>query len=230
MSAGQNTKSVWDDKLHTEIAYWRSIISGSNPRTEWVELFRKRAGGQYPWPTNLTEFLNSDGVTRILDVGSGPHTTIGPVGVPSEVEIIAVDPLAEEYNELLDEYNIVPSTRTQYGCAETLTDHVEGRFDIVYSRNALDHSYEPLAALLSMIDCLNARGSLYLEGSVNEGVNQNYHGLHQWNFMPLSDGDFVIWNKEYAHSVQSTLGDGFLVDARREMSWYKIKIRRNISY
>lgn len=219
-------KEDWESRLHTEVAYWRSIISGTNSHSEWVELFKKRAAGRYPWPVHLSPFLVPNGVTRILDVGSGPHTTIGPVGCPSPIKVTAVDPLAREYNQLLREEGVEPWVRTEYGLAESLPGHVSERFDLVHSRNAIDHSFDPIQAIISMLDCLTPEGTVYLEGAINEGVNQNYHGLHQWNFLPFDGSDAIVWNKQRATSIQTFLGPKYIVDAqRRGDEWYVISIK-----
>jgi SAM-dependent methyltransferase len=69
-----------------------------------------------------------------------------------EVDISATDPLAEQYATLLSEANISVPVATQKADAEHLTLHFpDDHFDIVHSRNALDHAYDPLEAISQML-------------------------------------------------------------------------------
>jgi SAM-dependent methyltransferase len=220
-----STKEIWNQNLGSELAYWDEVISGRYKNKERVDLFRQRASGGYPFPTHLASYIASTGINRILDVGSGPHTTIGSKGLTATVEIVAIDPLADAYNTLLEKYGILPFIRTKKGEAETLNESEIGQFNLVYSRNALDHSYDPLTAIGRMISVLRTHGVVYIEGSVNEAVKQKYHGLHRWNFLPVDNGDLVIWGASEARSLQKSVGANYKVSAKGS-TWYQVEIRK----
>ena len=131
----------------------------------------------------------------MLDVGSGPATVLGGVLNGKPIDITAVDPLANQYMELYGTHAITPLVKPIFGEGENLSQVVNGKFDFVYSRNALDHSYDPMKAIQGMIDVCADDGVVFFENVVNEGYNENYKGLHQWNFMHAS-GDLVIWKHD----------------------------------
>ena len=132
----------------------------------------------------------------ILDVGAGPLSIVGTRLPGVEVEVVAVDPLADEYNAMLERHGIVPHVRTLPCAAETVADTLgEARFDLVYCQNALDHSADPLSGLEQMVRAVKPGCWVVLKHVIDEGENESYCGLHDWNFR-LESGRFVIWNPE----------------------------------
>jgi SAM-dependent methyltransferase len=218
-------RQQWQKQLPSEVAFWRKIVSGEFDNAQWVENMRLRTAGRALWPDYLSKYLVEGRATRILDVGAGPHSSIGPVGAPSEIAVEAVDPLADDYAEMLAAQGITPFIPTRKGDAERLSDYGYADFDLVYSRNALDHAYDPLAALKEMIGVCRVGGVVFLEGTVNEGKRNNYQGLHNWNFMPQPDGDLSIWNRSTEHSARAELGEAVTIRASGgEM--YRAEMRR----
>lgn len=191
-------KEIWSSHLADEIGYWKSMFDGTFHNKDWVAGFRRRVAGVDIFPSHLLEFLRDN--CKILDVGSGPATVLGGVVNGKSIDVTAVDPLATSYLDLYKEHNICPLITPVYGEAENLAAYVEGKFDFVYSRNALDHSYDPIKAIQSMIDVCVTGGIIFFENVINEGANENYRGLHQWNFMPAS-GELVVWSKEAGASL-----------------------------
>ena len=113
-----------------------------------------------------------------------------------ESNIIAVDPLADEYDKILHKYSIEPLIRTKKLSAEKLTkEFPSNTFDLVFARNCIDHAYDPEKAILQMIAVVKRNSYVLLEHRPNEADNQNYHGLHHWNFSVSSEGDFLISSK-----------------------------------
>ena len=216
-------KKSWSDNLHTEVRYWEFIISGRHANADRVRAFRERASGQYSFPSQLKKYLRPERTTRILDVGAGPHTVIGTRDVPTPIHIVAIDPLAREYDTLLEQNGITPKIRTVTGEAEKLSSYQFGTFDLVYSRNALDHSYDPVAAIEAMRSVLNPDGFIFLEGSVNEGQKQKYHGLHRWNFQPEADGDLIVWSQLSRISLREKYPEA-TINAIRQDQWYKVEL------
>jgi ubiquinone/menaquinone biosynthesis C-methylase UbiE len=132
----------------------------------------------------------------ILDVGAGPLTFLGKRSPGKNLSISAVDPLAEEYDKLLKKYKVQPNVRTKYGDAERLHRiFPSNSFDLVFARNCIDHSYNPEKAVLCMIEVAKKGCYILLEHIANEAENENYQGLHQWNFSADANGDFLISSK-----------------------------------
>src|SRR5215475_10525269 len=83
-----------------------------------------------------------------------------------------------------------------------------GLFDLVYSRNALDHAYDPIRVTREMTKLCQTSGSVFFEGNVNESCREYGVGLHRWNFMPVDNGDLVVWQMDKtAMSLRSALGE-----------------------
>ena len=118
----------------------------------------------------------------ILDVGAGPLTIINKKCDFAEIEIYPVDPLADEYDKILKKYNIHPIVRTQQCDGERLTEKFnENTFDIAYSCNAIDHSYDPSKCIEEMIKVTKKNHFIIIQFFEKEGESENWHGLHKWN-------------------------------------------------
>jgi ubiquinone/menaquinone biosynthesis C-methylase UbiE len=140
--------------------------------------------------------------------------------------ITAIDPLAEDYAEILQRHGYTPRTPTIYGDAEKLSAQFpEGSFDLVFSRNALDHVENPANAMREMLKVCRPGGYVFLEGWINEGVRHKYHQLHKWNFLPC-DGDLIVWNPDSAWSLAKFVGRQGSVRALRKSFWYNVEIAR----
>jgi ubiquinone/menaquinone biosynthesis C-methylase UbiE len=116
-----------------------------------------------------------------------------------------VDPLADKYDDILHRKGIVPPTRTCYGEAEKLLEQFpEQSFDLVYSSNALDHSYDPLTAIRNMVFLCKPGGFVFLRHFENEAEKENFQGLHKWNFFERR-GDMIIANRAVEISLAKEL-------------------------
>lgn len=227
-----NNYETWQGALDEEIGFWRQIINGTFPEKSWCEDMRVRARGENGLPNPILSFVHPG--ARILDVGAGPVSVLGLRNAPAEVELVAVDPLAEAYAALLAEAAVTPWNVTRWSEAERLSEMKLGLFDVVYSRNALDHSYDPTRAIIEMTKVCKPTGLVFLEGSVNESVKQNAAGLHQWNFMPIDSGELVIWQPNGAAvSLRQALGADYHVSAGypgpNRFDWLHVKITRSHS-
>jgi SAM-dependent methyltransferase len=128
----------------------------------------------------------------ILDVGAGPLTILGKRHAGRQLRIVAVDPLAAEYDRILGKHGVTPPLRTIPGDAEQLsTQFGRDAFDLVYAENCIDHSYSPENAILEMVKVVRKDGFAVLKHSANEAEKEGYEGLHQWN-LSQENGDFII--------------------------------------
>jgi len=217
-------KSKWESGLPSEVEFWAEVADGA--RAEYHENLRRRATGDCPFPSELKPFIPVSGKMRVLDVGAGPQTVVGRSDGPKELEVVAIDPLASHYTEMLARNGIEPLVPTLYGEAEKVDEYGLGLFDITFSRNALDHCYDPLAAIKAMLATIKPTGAVVFVGYVNEGVNENYNGLHQWNFMPTEHGDVIVWNRSRVVLLSNHLGDAWRVAATNNNGWYKVVITK----
>jgi SAM-dependent methyltransferase len=136
------------------------------------------------------------GPCRVLDVGAGPITKAGTFVAGRDVEIIAVDPLADIYAEVIAAAGVTVPLPTQFAFGEDVSARFDAdSFALILCTNALDHAIEPLWCLIEMLILARTGAHIILQHGVNEAESENYSGFHQWNFS-AEDGRFIIWNRE----------------------------------
>jgi SAM-dependent methyltransferase len=196
----------WGDEregaLTGELKFWDEALGVRGlHRTEWRHLLEANLELQ----DDLKQLIPAPegSVVRILDVGSGPLTYVGKRWAGREVQITPTDPLAEQYNQILTKFSIHPPVRPVAADAEKLEQHFSrDHFDLAYARNSLDHAYDPLAAIRSMLAVVKPLHFVYLWHVANEGVRERYVGLHQWNF-DIRQGEFIIDSGRKKQSVNA---------------------------
>lgn len=192
---------AWLQGRDTEVAFWNSWVQSRG--LSWPEDFANRMRADLPISPELgacIDFLDTPAL-RLLDVGAGPMTSLGKTWHNKRLEICAVDPLAPYYDAMLERAGVTPPVRTTQAFAEHLSAYFPSHyFDVTHARNALDHSYNPLRALMEMLEVTRRGGIVFTDHSRNEAVREGWSGFHQWNF-DSRNGDFVIWNREAIHSV-----------------------------
>jgi SAM-dependent methyltransferase len=197
----------WRLELRREVAFWNRIVEGGS---KFPAAWERRSDPNAPLTERLIldrlDLIDTDPVS-ILDVGAGPMTILGTKHPQRRLEITATDPLADDYSQMLDEAGIEPPVRTQLCRGEDLVEHFGAdRFDMVYSRNAVDHSVDPLTILRNMVGVTKPGGFVLLRHFQNEGVDEDYEGLHQWNF-DLRDGRLLLWNPRETHDLQEVFAE-----------------------
>ncbi len=107
--------------------------------------------------------------------------------------------------------------RTRQCETERLTDLFErNTFDIAVARNTLDHSYDPIRAMRQMLEVVKPGCCIVLEHAQNEGDEEGYAGLHQWN-LSVEDDRFFVWRRGVRIDVANALADvAEVVDMTRE--------------
>ena len=198
----------WEKALPEEALFWRNALE--NPSTHWVQSeFDQRTNPEFPFQMEFRQLIHSNGesVVKILDVGAGPLTRIGKIWPGHQLEITATDPLAESYEQLLNDIALVPLVKTQNCLGEELAEKFSPDFfDFSYSSNALDHSREPVVVIQQMLKVTKPLGSLYLWHFANCGIGERYKGLHQWNF-DRDGSDLLISDGRSSTFLQPILGD-----------------------
>ena len=174
-----------------ELKFWRMWFKTKG--YVWPDSYRERLDPNSPFDPSLLRYIEGlNDPIRILDGGAGPLTSLGKIWPGHTLDITAVDPLAEAYNKIIDAYDIKPPLRTQKCAGEELSaKFAHQQFDFVYSRNAIDHAAHPLDCIREMIKVLKSGKTALLIHEENEGIKEEYVGLHQWNFT-IEQGNFVI--------------------------------------
>lgn len=208
----------YDAGLENEALFWRKALADGGKR--WSpEAFRQRMDPEFAFPPHLQELVaaspaaNRDPI-QVLDVGAGPLTAVGFHWPGRQVDLSAVDPLAEVFDSILDDLQLAPPTRTRKAAGEDLLSVFPAdSFDIVVCSNALDHSRDPLQCVRQMFAVTRPGGWVFLWHYRNEAEEEGYAGLHQWN-LDESAGDMILWNRKARHSCRMELGSQAVVDTR----------------
>ena len=188
----------WIKGIASEYRYWNNYFETHKD----TEIFRARMS-QHPDFTDMS--IIDDSIRNCLDVGAGPISTLGNKLNDRELDLVAIDPLADLYNTILGNYGIQPYCRTQFGISECISDFFEkDYFDLVYIRNALDHSFWPINAILQMIYVTRLNHNVVLFHRINEAERRNYGGFHQWN-ITIEGKNILLWNKTEKININSTL-------------------------
>jgi ubiquinone/menaquinone biosynthesis C-methylase UbiE len=198
------TMAAWSKGVKHEIKFWRNWLSAKGGQWGWD--FASRLEADHPVEGLLATVLNAiPGSARVLDVGAGPLSVVGKTHNGRRIELHATDPLADFYSILNDESGISAPVPTQFSTAEDLSLFFdESSFDVVYCQNALDHSFDPVRAIVEMLRVVKVGGNIALNHHENEAENENYVGFHQFNFSK-EDDDFIIWNKKEKLNVRHLL-------------------------
>lgn len=199
---------LWRRGLPSEVAFWESFLRTEG--ADWPDDYRQRfAPGAIVNEPLIVDRLDLIGspLVSILDVGAGPASSLGSSLPGRELELVAVDPLADEYNRLLDECGIEPPVRVLRCRGEEIAERFgSARFDFVHARNSVDHSANPVSVIRQMLSLARPGGFVILRHWRNEGLKADYEELHQWN-MDVENGDLVIWNARHRHLLTEFASD-----------------------
>ena len=199
-------KFIWKTGLPSEVSFWNEYLATGGKSCDAVDEFKFRIAPDsqlQPW---LCEWLDcpEGSVVRVLDVGAGPLTWIGKKWAARDVQIEAIDPLAEAYDQIMNQHGIRPPVRTKKDDGEEVVRRF-GRdgFDLAFARNCLDHAYDAIQAVTNMIEATKPGGVVFLWHNEDEAERLSYQGLHQWNFH-LQQGELVVWKGKRVMNVNQT--------------------------
>lgn len=234
MDVADKAFEQWLSATTDEILYWKNYLAskgGDYPEDFQFRLRHDTFISDRDHRLSKRIGLLPRNEVKILDVGSGPLTNLGKKHPSKMLHVTASDPLADAYNALLLAEGIAAPVPTQFSDAENLSAFFDPEaFDVVHCSNALDHSYDPVAALFQMLNLVKRDGFVHLGHFENEAVSENYTGFHQWNFTEKA-GDFIIWNQKEEISLSSLVCGAAILDVERTDSqpknWIIVTLRRN---
>mmetsp|Transcript_61373 Transcript_61373/g.138285 ORF Transcript_61373/g.138285 Transcript_61373/m.138285 type:complete len:315 (-) Transcript_61373:245-1189(-) len=134
-------------------------------------------------------------VIDVLDVGSGPLSTVGklwPTCPSLHIRTTQLDPHVGSYRKLLHSFGI-PSPIMVEGKAESLP-FKDASFTVVHARNSIDHTDDPVVALQEMLRV--SQHVVFLEHYRNEGWHGAYWGWHHWNFDVDYERHLILWGRD----------------------------------
>ncbi len=222
-----NVRPKWEANIVCETTFWDRWLASKG--RAYGDDFRVRTDPESLLQEHLARHLDKSlSVNRILDVGAGPLTIVNKKCPGTTLEIHAVDALGDIYDQLLRKHRITPVIRTEKLDAEALSrKYPENTFDIVYSRNAIDHAYAPLQAIREMVKVTKPGGYVILQVGVEEGTRTQWRGLHSWNFS-LADHTLLLRGQDSREfDVCDLLKDAAqVVDATIEANMIRIVFRK----
>jgi SAM-dependent methyltransferase len=140
------------------------------------------------WVLGKMKSLESIPLLSILDVGSGPFSTLAHLQDVGRAKVRATDPLAHEYLKLMKQrdhqFPVLPEAVLAEEMEQALGAEV---FDIVFFENSLDHTQSPTKSVEQACRVLKLGGALVIKAMVNEGSGESWHGLHKWNLFPWGE-------------------------------------------
>jgi ubiquinone/menaquinone biosynthesis C-methylase UbiE len=223
------SKMRWNYSSSSEIKFWDSFFKTKGLR--WADSYQLRFDPSLQLQEEVIRLLPKNiNHVDILDVGAGPLTYLGKMYKDIEINITAVDPLADDYEKLFKKYNITPLVRTKRIAAEKLSKMFsEDSFDLIFARNCIDHSYSPEKGILEMIKTVKKDCYVLMIHRPNEAINENYEGLHQWNFSSES-GDFIISSKKsflnFSQKYKHICKTSCKIEDRKDGLWLNTEIRK----
>lgn len=146
----------------------------------------------FPLDDYIGELIGDKKEVYIADLGAGMYSTTGSTWKDVVIHLYPSDVLANEFNALLKEHNVVPEIPVVYEDMVNLS-YPNNFFDIVHCANALDHCARPMEAIAEMYRVCKLDGWIILKHFENVGAFMNYKGLHVWNIQKVGN-EAVIWN------------------------------------
>lgn len=201
----------WTANSASEVDFWTRWITTRG--LKWPADYASRIDPAQPLPHLIEDQLQAAAVpkgaaVRILDIGSGPLTYVGSASQSYKATVVAVDPLADDYNRILRDRSVAAPNLTIKGFAETLDRQFEAdSFDAVWCCNALDHAFDPILGISKMLTVVKGNCPVILLFHPNEADGGNYEGLHQWNFDLSDNGDFTIEQRGQHINITKLVSD-----------------------
>lgn len=202
----------WKVRSSSETKYWADALRDPGARERFADRLDPEGEiSDAPLERAVEEVVGDE--IAVLDVGSGPLTSVGKRRNGRRVVVTPIDPLAEDYERVLRECDYdAPVLPVACDGEEIVARFGAGRFDVAYSLNALDHSTDPTIVIGQMLESLKPDGRVALTHMHNEGERNGYFGIHFWNFEVRGDRLF-IWNRHVEHDVTAELAGTHEVEA-----------------
>ena len=109
----------WRDALPQELQYWEDALKDGGKNWNASE-YRERTDTKFELQEELRALIPAAerSTVRILDVGAGPLTRIGKHWPGRSLEIVAVDPLGDQYHMMLKRIGLRPIVPVRTADAE----------------------------------------------------------------------------------------------------------------
>ncbi len=152
-----------------------------------------------------------------LDIGCGPISVLRWGVLQGVLRVTGVDPLLDMYRMILQRHGLdgLPAIACQRALniyAEALASVLPPEsFDIVFTRNAIDHVEDPIAVISQAEACLRPGGILVLDFHTREGSRQGWEQLHQFDLYLDETNQLVCQTQQGACRPLVAAGLGLFV-------------------
>lgn len=206
-------KEKWGNGVADELAFWDNYIETKGNVYHQDYLFRTDPYSELQ--PEIRQLVKGVEDPFIIDVGAGIMTYLGKCIDGKPVHILPLDALAVGYDEILKKHEVIPPIRTMLCDSESIMEY-KGKFtpNLITARNTLDHSYDPIEAIVGMVCILDRKGVIYINNYKDTAIHCGWEGLHQWNFY-LEKGCLVMESdggKFNVNDILFRLYDGLLID------------------
>lgn len=226
----------WVENLMSEVMYWLDRYSETDGAFIDSYIQNESFLTYYPEYEEFSRRLcNGD---EVMDIGSGIISKFGCLTeLGSELQVLAIDPLAYYYNQLLPK-EIPEKKRCRFGLFELIANfYKKESADGIMINNALDHCIDPFKAIVECLYILKPDKYICTLHRRAEAVWEKYTGLHKWNIDYNSKDHLIIWNESNAIDVTEaleTVADIKLShseeNATREKQMILVEIRKKQSF
>ena len=187
-----------------ELAFWDEQISGKGQYSSGVltrlDLTRQPPEYRYDFEPLILQLGRESGrpdpLPMVVDVGSGPASIFSYGAAQGRFHLVAADPLADEYVEILRKYGYESTSKMIPVGGEELTRYLpKDSCDFSWSYNAIDHAEDPGAVFDQMVLVTRPGGIIAIQVFENEATAASWTGLHQHNISSDAHGSMVCTPK-----------------------------------
>ena len=173
--------------IEYELNFWKEFVQTPRFLEGWCSNIKTPELHE-----SVYKFIIDKLPAKVLDCGSGVCSIL--TGTIPNKDLTVCDLLGDEYAKFFDynKHNIVQPLPID---CESIDLFFDGVFDIVHISNALDHTQDAVESFYNLLGATKQGGHLIVQGFENEGLYENWQGLHQWN-LSLNDKIFVITDNE----------------------------------
>lgn len=166
-------KGNW--RLGTEMGHWNWEIY-HNREEDWC--LGMTHSGVLKMVEYVKEVFNVDGKDfKMVELGPGPRSRLTSEYDKGTFDLIAVDPLAEDFSKYLGGREFLIK-----GTGEELDKmYLPNTFHMGYGSNVLDHCQDIVKSFRNFVSIVRVGGIIIVEGNMNEGERTNWMGLHKYN-------------------------------------------------
>ena len=195
-----DVKTWLDSALKDETSYWEWAVKNSVKNND-VRLLTREF--EYPYDS-----IKVSGGDVIVDIGCGPLPKFGNTHNKEILNYHPVDPLAHQYQKILNSNNVHLPVTPKFAIGELLSCFFKkNSADYVIMHNALDHCIDPMRVLIEMAEICKIGGSILLFHADAEGIFENYSGMHKWNITEQKGSMYIFDNKKNMVNVSQYMKD-----------------------